>query len=245
MADTASLFFEKNWIEAECRNGKYGGAFSHSAVPSAHPYILMNYQGAPRDVMTLAHELGHGIHQFLSRKNGYFQSDAPITTSETASVFSEMLVFQELKNRSGRKDRLALICGKLEESFATVFRQAVMTRFEQSFHEARRSEGELATGRISDLWTKANRAMFGSSVALTSDYGLWWMYIPHFIHSPFYCYAYSFGQILVFSLCEEYMRRGSGFVPGYIDLISSGGSGKPQELIKKTGVDISEPGFWD
>ncbi len=244
MEETARLFFVKNWIEAECRNGKYGGAFSHSTVPSAHPYILMNYQGSPRDVMTLAHELGHGIHQFLSRKNGYFQSDAPITTSETASVFSEMLVFQEIKNRSGRKDRLALLCGKLEESFATVFRQTVMTRFEQSFHEARRSEGELTAARIGELWTKANRAMFGNSVSLTADYGLWWMYIPHFIHSPFYCYSYSFGQILVFSLYEEYMRRGSEFVSGYVELLSSGGSGKPQELIKKTGVDISEPEFW-
>lgn len=240
----ARAFFTNSWIDAECRGGKYGGAFSHSTVPSAHPYILMNYQGNPRDVMTLAHELGHGIHQFLSRKNGYFQSDAPLTTSETASVFSEMLVFQELKRECSEKDRLALLCGKLEESFATIFRQTVMTRFEQSFHAARREEGELTLGRVNKLWTDANRAMFGNSVTLTPDYGLWWMYIPHFIHSPFYCYSYSFGEILVLSLYEEYTRRGSDFVSGYVDLLSSGGSGSPEALICKTGVDINAPGFW-
>ncbi len=244
MAGVAGLFFKNNWIDAESRNGKYGGAFSHGAVPSAHPYILMNYQGNARDVMTLAHELGHGIHQFLSRKNGYLQSGAPLTTSETASVFSEMLVFQELKRRCNGGDRLALLCGKLEETFATVFRQTVMTRFEQSVHEARRSEGELSTGRMNELWMKANAAMFGNSVTLTADYGLWWMYVPHFIHSPFYCYSYSFGELLVFSLYDEYKRRGSGFVPGYLDLLSSGGSDSPEVLIRKTGVDISEPGFW-
>ncbi|MGI9558370.1 MAG: M3 family oligoendopeptidase [Thermodesulfobacteriota bacterium] len=244
MADIARLFFKNNWIDAESRNGKYGGAFSHSTVPSAHPYILMNYRGAPRDVMTLAHELGHGIHQFLSRKNGHFQSDAPLTTSETASVFSEMLVFQELKRRSPEKERLALLCGKLEECFATIFRQAVMTRFEQSLHKARRAEGELPVSRINGLWMDANRAMFGDSVKLTADYGLWWMYIPHFIHSPFYCYAYSFGELLVLSLYGEYVRRGSDFVAGYTDLLSSGGSDSPGVLISKTGVDISEPGFW-
>ncbi len=244
MADTARLFFDNNWIDAECRKGKYGGAFSSSTVPSAHPYILMNYQGSPRDVMTLAHELGHGIHQFLSREQGYFQSDAPLTVSETASVFSEMLVFRKLLQNSGGKDRLALLCGRLEESFATVFRQTVMTRFEQSLHEARRSEGELPTVRVNELWIKANRAMFGDSVTLTADYGLWWMYVPHFVHSPFYCYSYSFGEILVLSLYGEYTRHGGGFVPGYIDLLSSGGSDSPEVLIRKTGVDISKPGFW-
>ncbi|WP_462137937.1 M3 family oligoendopeptidase [Candidatus Mycalebacterium sp.] len=244
MERVARTFFTNNWIDAECRDGKYGGAFSHSTVPSAHPYILMNYQGTPRDVMTLAHELGHGIHQFLSRKNGYFHCDAPLTTSETASVFSEMLVFQELKRECSEKDRLALLCGKLEESFATIFRQTVMTRFEQSFHSARRDEGELTPQRVSGLWLDANRAMFGNSVTLTADYGLWWMYIPHFIHSPFYCYSYSFGEILVLSLYEEYTRRGSDFVSGYMDLLSSGGSDSPEALIHKTGVDINAPGFW-
>lgn len=244
MAGIARLFFKNSWIDAELRNGKYGGAFSHGTVCSAHPYILMNYQGTPRDVMTLAHEIGHGIHQFLSRKNGHFQSGAPLTTSETASVFSEMLVFHELKRRCAEKDKLALLCGKLEETFATVFRQTAMTRFEQSLHEARRSEGELPTERISELWTEANRKMFGDSVTLTNDYGSWWMYIPHFIHSPFYCYSYSFGEILVLSLYDEYARRQSEFVPGYLELLSAGGSNSPEVLIRKTGVDISAPGFW-
>lgn len=245
MAAVARLFFQNGWIDAECRNGKYGGAFSHSTVPSAHPYILMNYQGTLRDVMTLAHELGHGVHQFLSRKNGFLQSSAPLTTSETASVFSEMLVFQELKRRCGEKDRLALLCGKIEETFATVFRQAVMTRFEQSVHEARRREGELSTERVNKLWMKANRAMFGDSVTLTADYGLWWMYIPHFIHSPFYCYSYSFGELLVFSLYHEYTKRQREFVPGYLEVLSSGGSDSPEVLIRQAGVDISEPGLWN
>ncbi|MCY3972985.1 MAG: M3 family oligoendopeptidase [Candidatus Dadabacteria bacterium] len=244
MAAVARLFFTNNWIDAECRNGKYGGAFSHPVVPSAHPYILMNYQGGPRDVMTLAHEMGHGIHQYLSRKKGYFLSDAPLTTAETASVFSEMLVFQEMKRRAPKKDRLALLCGKIEECFATVFRQTVMTRFEQSLHESRRSEGELTKERISELWTAANRAMFGSSVNLTRDYGLWWIYVPHFIHSPFYCYSYSFGELLALSLYDEYTRRGGDFVSGYLDLLSSGGSDSPAALVRKTGVDITAPGFW-
>lgn len=245
MAAVARLFFKNNWIDAESRNGKYGGAFSHPAVPSAHPYILMNYQGSPRDVMTLAHEAGHGIHQYLSRKKGYFLSDTPLTTAETASVFSEMLVFQEIKRRAPEKDRLALLCGKIEECFATVFRQTVMTRFEQSLHDARRKEGELTKERISELWTAANRAMFGSSVTLTRGYGLWWIYIPHFIHSPFYCYSYAFGELLALALYDEYERRGSGFVSGYLDLLSSGGSDSPEALVRKTGVDITAPGFWE
>lgn len=245
MSGIAEQFFDKSWIDAETRNGKRGGAFSHGTVPSAHPYVFINYTGRMRDVMTLAHELGHGVHQYLSRKQGYFESDTPLTTAETASVFAEMLVFHKLmESEKDPKIKLSLICGKLEDIFATVFRQVVLTRFEEKLHIARREEGELTTGRINELWTGANKPMYGSSVVLTEDYANWWMYIPHFIHSPFYCYAYSFGELLVLALYNKYINEGSAFVPKYIGLLSSGGSDAPEKLLKRVGVDISDPGFW-
>ena len=186
MAGIADMFFTKNWIDAETRGGKRGGAFSHGTVPGAHPFVFVNYTGRMRDVMTLAHELGHGVHQYLSRKQGYFEADTPLTTAETASVFAEMLVFHKLmENENDPKTKLALICGKLEDIFATVFRQVVLTKFEERLHIARRKEGELRTERINELWTEANQPMYGRSVTLTEDYANWWMYIPHFIHSPF------------------------------------------------------------
>ncbi len=245
MAGIADMFFEKNWIDAETRSGKRGGAFSHGTVPSAHPYVFVNYTGRMRDVMTLAHELGHGVHQYLSRKQGYFESDTPLTTAETASVFAEMLVFHKLmENENDPKTKLALICGKLEDIFATVFRQVVLTKFEEKLHIARREEGELTTERINELWTGANKPMYGSSVTLTAEYSNWWMYIPHFIHSPFYCYAYSFGELLVLALYNKYQIEGDSFVPRYIGLLSSGGSQAPEKLLERVGVDINDPGFW-
>lgn len=245
IAGIADMFFEKNWIDAETRNGKRGGAFSHGTVPSAHPYVFINYTGRMRDVMTLAHELGHGVHQYLSRKQGYFQSDTPLTTAETASVFAEMLVFHKLmENEKDPKTKLALICGKLEDIFATVFRQVVLTKFEEKLHLARRGEGELTKERINELWTEANKPMYGSSVELTADYSNWWMYIPHFIHSPFYCYAYSFGELLVLALFNKYQSEGDSFVPRYIELLSSGGRDAPPKLLRRVGVNIEDPGFW-
>ncbi len=245
MAQVAKMFFDKNWIDAELREGKRGGAFSHSCVPSVHPYVLVNYSGKMRDVMTVAHELGHGIHQYLSRKQGYFQSDTPLTTAETASVFAEMLVFDKLiKTEKSKKAKLSLMCGKLEDAFATVFRQVVMTRFEESLHTKRRREGELTKEKISKLWMQANRAMFGSSVELTDNYNIWWMYIPHFIHSPFYCYAYSFGELLVLALYQKYLHEGRAFVPKYLDMLSTGGSEPPYKVIEKVGVNIKDPDFW-
>ena len=241
----ADTFFEKNWIDAETRSGKRGGAFSHGTVPSAHPYVFVNYTGRMRDVMTLAHELGHGVHQYLSRKQGYFEADTPLTTAETASVFAEMLVFHKLmENEKDPATKLALICGKLEDIFATVFRQVVLTNFEEKLHLARRGEGELTTDRINELWIEANKPMYGSSVVLTRDYANWWMYIPHFIHSPFYCYAYSFGELLVLALFNKYQNEGDKFVPRYIELLSSGGSDAPENLLKRVGVNIGDPGFW-
>lgn len=245
MAEIAEEFFEKRWIDAELRTGKRGGAFSHSTVPSVHPYVFVNYTGKLRDVMTVAHELGHGIHQYLSRNQGYFECHTPLTTAETASVFGEVLVFHKLKeSEKDPKVRLALLCSKLEDIFATVFRQVVLTRFEEKFHHARRNEGELTPGRVNELWIEANKPMFDGSVELTKDYGWWWMYIPHFIHSPFYCYAYSFGELLVLALYHRYLQEGSAFVPLYIELLSSGGSDAPEKLLARIGVDITDPHFW-
>jgi oligoendopeptidase F len=246
MAATASRFFADRWIDAAIRPGKRGGAFSHGAVPSAHPYVLMNYTGTARDVMTLAHELGHGVHQYRSRSQGCLQADTPLTMAETASVFGEMLVFRALKDTERDPRRaLALICGKIEESCSTVFRQVVLTRFEQSLHDARRREGELPTERINTLWVDANRAMFGDSVTLTADYARWWSYIPHFVHTPFYCYAYAFGALLVFALYRRYLDEGKAFVPKYLALLSAGGSDAPERLLAPLGIDLGAPGFWD
>jgi oligoendopeptidase F len=239
-------FFEKRWIDAELRPGKRGGAFSSSAVPSAHPYILMNYTDKPRDAMTLAHELGHGVHQYLARGAGYLQCDAPLTTAEMASVFGEMLTFQRLLQIYPEpRTRLALLCSKIEDGFATVFRQVVLTRFEQKLHQARRDRGELATEQINELWLEANLPMHGDVVQLTEGYAWWWSSIGHFIHVPFYCYAYAFGELLVLALVQKYKQEGEAFVPRYLDLLARGGSDAPHVLLGKLGVDVNDPAFWE
>ncbi len=239
-------FFEKNWIDAELRPGKRGGAFSSSAVPSAHPYILMNFTERLRDVMTLAHELGHGVHQYLSRGRGYLQCDTPLTTAEMASVFGEMLTFRRLQERDpDPRQRLAMLCGKIEDAFATVFRQVVLTRFEQSLHAARQKDGELSPDAIDALWMQANQAMMGDVVTFTPGYASWWSYIGHFIRSPFYCYAYSFGELLVLALYQKYKQDGDKFVPKYLELLSSGGSDAPHVLLAKLDVDVTDPTFWE
>jgi oligoendopeptidase F len=246
MAEIAARFFERRWIDAELRPGKRGGAFSASTVPSAHPYVLLNYSGHLRDVMTLAHELGHGVHQWLARPRGLFEHDTPLTTAETASVFGEMLVFRRLlREERDPAVRLALLCGKLEDAFATVFRQVVMTRFEQKLHAARRAEGELPVERVNALWLEANRPMFGDAVHLSDDYGYWWLYIPHFVHTPFYCYAYAFGELLVLALLRCFDREGAPFVPRYLELLAAGGSEAPPALLRRLGLDITDPTFWD
>jgi oligoendopeptidase F len=239
-------FFDRSWIDAELRPGKRSGAFSSSAVPGAHPYILMNYTDKLRDVMTLAHELGHGLHQYLSRPVGYLQCDTPLTTAETASVFGEMLTFHRLLEIYPEpRTRLAMLCSKIEDGFATVFRQVVLTRFEQLLHQARREQGELPTERINELWLAANRPMHGDVVQLTEGYAWWWMYIGHFIHVPFYCYAYAFGELLVLALVQKYRQDGAAFVPKYLDLLASGGSAAPHVLLARLVVDVNDPGFWE
>ncbi|MBW1842696.1 MAG: M3 family oligoendopeptidase [Deltaproteobacteria bacterium] len=245
MADIARRFFDERWIDAELRPGKRGGAFSASTLPDVHPYVLLNYTGNQRDVMTVAHELGHGVHQTLAAAQGLFEQSTPLTTAETASVFGEMLVFRRLmKSESDPKARLALLCGKLEDAFATVFRQVCMTRFEESLHAARREEGELAMARIDELWLAANRPMFGDSVHLSDDYGCWWLYIPHFVHSPFYCYAYAFGELLVLALLRCYDEQGEAFAARYLDLLRAGGSDSPEALLARLDLDIDNPAFW-
>ena len=245
MREIASSFFERRWIDAEAREGKRGGAFSASTVPSAHPYVLLTYLGLPRDVMTLAHELGHGVHQYLGRDRGYLQSDTALTMAETASVFGEMLVFERLRRQEADpRASLALLCEFIEEAFGTVFRQVALTRFEQRLHESRRRDGELSSDHISAIWQDVNAAMYGDAVVLTDDYRWWWSYIPHFIHSPFYCYAYSFGELLVLALYELYREQGPDFVPKYLDLLAAGGSEAPATLLLRLGLDVGQPVFW-
>ena len=245
MADTARMFFDNHWIDAAVRPGKRSGAYSHDVVPSVHPYVFINYEATPRDVMTLAHELGHGVHQTLARVQGMLQAGTPLTTAETASVFGEMLVFQDLMSRETDPEvRLAMLVGKLENSFATVFRQISMNRFEDAIHTARRTEGELTTERYNELWLETQRAMFLGSVTLTEDYGLWWSYIPHFIHTPGYVYAYAFGELLVLALYARYQEVQDDFPEAYLNMLSAGGSDWPHTLVEPLGVDLTDPNFW-
>ena len=238
-------FFDRSWIDAELRNGKRGGAFSAGGPADVHPFILCNYTDRARDVMTVAHELGHGIHQYLARDVGYLQSHTPLTMAETASVFGEMIVFYRLLEQSrDPAERLSLLAGKIEDSFATVFRQIVLTQFERAAHAARRSEGELSAERIGQLWMEANAPMHGDVVELTADYECWWSYIPHFIHTPFYTYAYSFGHLLVLALYAIYRQRGADFVPAYLEMLGRGGSASPTELVAPLGVDLDDPELW-
>jgi oligoendopeptidase F len=239
-------FFEKRWIDAELRQGKRSGAFSSSAVPNVHPYILMNFTDKLRDVMTLAHELGHGVHQYLSRGAGYLQCDTPLTTAEMASVFGEMLTFQRLLEvYPDPRTRLGMLCSKIEDGFATVFRQVVLTRFEQALHKARKEQGELTGEQASALWMDANRPMHGDAVRLTDDYGWWWLYIGHFVRTPFYCYAYAFGELLVLALVQKSKEEGPAFVPKYLELLASGGSDSPDRLLAQLGIDVNDLGFWE
>lgn len=245
LGSIVTLFFERNWIDAQVAPGKQGGAFSAGTVAALHPYILMNFLGQTRDVSTLAHELGHGVHQYLSRGVGDLQMSTPLTTAETASVFGEFLVFEKLlKEVQSTKERLSLLASKLEEIFATVFRQICMTRFEARAHLLRRSKGELVSSDLEQIWMEENRKMFGDSVTLSEHYGNWWSYIPHFIHSPFYCYAYGFGLLLSIGFYQRHKAGQSGFQEAYLEILRAGGSLSPEDLAMKAGIDLSDPAFW-
>jgi oligoendopeptidase F len=253
MAEIASLFFTRRWIHAMPVPGKRSGAFAHPVVPSAHPYVFLNFTGSRRDVMVLAHELGHGVHQYLARGQGLLNSETPLTISESASVFGEMLVFRSmLKRTASPAERLGMLCSKIEDTLSTVFRQVAMNRFEEKVHNARRKRGELDENFISSAWIETQTAMFGDSVRLLDHYRVWWSYIPHFVHFPGYVYAYAFGELLVLALYEQYRRespdlvsKNLDFVSKYLRFLESGGKEEPRELLLPFGVDLADPCFWD
>ena len=246
MANIARRFFERNWVDASLADGKRSGAFSHGTVPSVHPYVLMNYTGRSRDVQTLAHELGHGVHQYLSRGQGVLQQSTPLTTAETASVFGEMLVFQELmETQDTPEDRLALLVSKIDDTMATVFRQVAMNRFEDRIHTHRRNEGELSPDAFAKHWMETQRAMFDGSVTLGEHYRHCWSYIPHFLHTPGYVYAYAFGELLVLALYARYQEAPDGFADRYLSVLEAGGSEWPHRLMERMGVDLTNPDFWE
>ena len=245
LAEIADKFFTENWIHAPVREGKRGGAFAHPCVPDVHPYVMVNYTGNLRDVSTVAHELGHGVHQCLAAEQGYFNSNTPLVLAETASVFAELLVFNnQLRSITDSKARQAFVCSKLESIFATVFRQVAMNRFEDRVHTARKQDGELAADDFSRYWLETQKEMFGNSLTLTDDYAIWWSYIPHFLSTPGYVYSYAFGELLVLALYNLYQKEGAEFVPKYIAMLSAGGSQSPYEIVRPFGVDLDDPAFW-
>ena len=244
MAGIAKRFFDESWIDAPTRPGKAPGAFAHPTVPSAHPYVLVNYQGKPRDVMTLAHELGHGVHQVLAAPNGALMAPTPLTLAETASVFGEMLTFRRLLGQTtDPTQRRAMLAAKVEDMINTVVRQIAFYSFERKVHLAR-AKGELTAEQINELWMSVQAESLGPAITLDAGYEPFWAYIPHFIHSPFYVYAYAFGDCLVNSLYGVYARAEPGFVERYFALLSAGGSKPYGELLKPFGLDASDPGFW-
>ena len=245
MAEIAERFFQEKWIHAPVLPGKRGGAFAHPCVPDVHPYVMVNYLGTLRDVSTVAHELGHGVHQYLAARQGYYNSDTPLVLAETASVFAELLVFRaQLELLESREARRAFICQKLESIFATVFRQVAMNRFEDAMHRGRREQGELSPDQLSAFWLATQKPMFGDSVRLREEYGIWWSYIPHFLGTPGYVYSYAFGELLVLALYGLYQEQGEGFVDRYLELLAAGGSRSPYELLQPFGIDLDDPSFW-
>jgi oligoendopeptidase F len=245
MARIAERFFTDRWIDAPVRPGKAPGAFSHPTTPSAHPYVLMNYQGKPRDVMTLAHELGHGVHQVLAAQNGALMAPTPLTLAETASVFGEMLTFRRLLGETkSAKQRQALLAGKVEDMINTVVRQVAFYSFERAVHTERKN-GELTAEQIGKIWLSVQGESLGPAIDIRPGYENFWMYIPHFIHSPFYVYAYAFGDCLVNSLYAVYEHASEGFAERYLAMLAAGGTKHYSELLKPFGLDAKDPKFWD
>ena len=246
LGDLARRFFFEYWVDAPVRPAKRGGAFCASTVPSVHPYVLLNYTARRRDVLTLAHELGHGVHFALAARQGIFHQSTPLTLAETASVFGETIVFGRLlEEDSTPRSRLALLAEHLDGQIATVFRQIAMNRFESSVHGSRRDEGELSVDRFNELWAESQQELFGDAVQITPGYHSWWSYVPHFIGSPGYVYAYAYGQLLALSVYERYRQEGPDFVPRYLRMLEAGGSRSPEEIAAMVGIDLTDPGFWD
>jgi oligoendopeptidase F len=245
-ADAGNLvrrFFDEHWIDAPVRDHKRGGAFCAYTVPTVHPYVLLNFTAQRRDVLTMAHELGHGLHAALSQSQGVFHHS---TLAETASVFGEALTFGRLLDQApDDRARLHLLADRIDGAIATVFRQMAMNRFEHLVHTGRRSEGELSVDRFAELWVQTQEELFGDSVEITDGYRTWWSYIPHFINTPGYVYAYAYGQLLALSVYQRYLQEGESFVPRYLELLSAGGSRSPEELGAIVGIDLADPGFWD
>jgi oligoendopeptidase F len=239
-------FFDERWIDAPVRENKRGGAFCSYTVPSVHPYVMLNYTARRRDVLTMAHELGHGLHGALAQPRGVFHQSTPLTLAETASVFGETLVFERLL-AAARNDteRLSLLADRIDGVIATVFRQMAMNRFEHLVHTRRRNQGELSADAICAAWIEAQAELFGDSVQITDGYEIWWSYVPHFINSPGYVYAYAYGQLLALSAYRRYREQGAEFVPRYLELLAAGGSMSPEQLGAIIGIDLSDPGFWN
>src|SRR5215471_14667412 len=241
-------FFAKRWIDAPVQEGKEGGAYCAFATPDLHPFVMMNFTGQLNDALTLAHELGHGLHDVLAaEKNHIFDYHPPLTLAETASVFGETLTFDAVMAQEGDpKVRLSMLCHQVEDSFATIFRQVAMNRFEDAVHTARRTQGELSIDQVGLLWQDRVRAMFGDSLVLTDEHDVWWSYVEHFIHAPGYVYAYAFGNLLALSIYQRYRELGTPeFVDAYLDFLSYGGSMAPADAVRRVGMDITDPGFWD
>jgi oligoendopeptidase F len=242
---TAAEFFTGGYMDGPPRPGKRGGAFCSYTVPSAHPYVMLNYTSRPHDVLTMAHELGHGVHASLARPQGIFHFTTPLTLAETASIFGENIVLERLLERApGAPERLDLLAGALDGAVAAVFRQVAMNRFEDAVHTKRREQGELSVERFGELWLATQGDLLGDSVELDDDYGIWWSYVWHFVDAPGYVYAYAYGHLLALSVYRKYEEQGEGFVESYLELLRTGGSRPPEELGAIVGVDLSDPGFW-
>ncbi|HEY4025614.1 MAG TPA: M3 family oligoendopeptidase [Candidatus Dormibacteraeota bacterium] len=241
-------FFTRSWIDAPVVDGKEGGAYCAFATPNLHPFVMMNFTGQLNDALTLAHELGHGLHDVLAaERNHVFDYHPPLTLAETASVFGETLTFDAvMAEEKDARIRLSLLCHQVEDAFATIFRQVAMNRFEDAVHTARRTEGELSTDQVGRFWQEQMKAMFGDSLTLTPEHEVWWSYVEHFVHVPGYVYAYAFGNLLALSIYQRYREVGTpAFVDAYLDFLASGGSMAPDEAVRKVGMDITDPGFWD
>jgi oligoendopeptidase F len=243
--DVVESFFSGSWIDAALRPGKMLGAFCATLVPDVHPYVLMNYAGERRSVLTLAHELGHGLHGVLAQDKGLLNASTPLTLAETASVFAEALTFEKLREREDDpRARLDLLVGRIDDTIATVFRQIAMNRFEHAIHTGRRTEGELPVDRLCELWREEQERMLGPAVEVTDGYGSWWSYVPHFIAAPGYVYAYAFGYLFSLAIYRRYLEEGDSLVEPYLDLLRAGGSAPPAELAARLGFDLGDPGFW-
>ncbi|MFI5282772.1 MAG: M3 family oligoendopeptidase [Candidatus Dormibacterales bacterium] len=243
--DLVSDFFDKSWIDAPPEPGKAGGAYCMPVTPSHHPYIMLNFTGKLRDALTLAHELGHGMHDRLASKQHVFDFHPPLTLAETASVFGEALTFDRIMaEEKDPKIRLAMLCNQCEDAFSTVFRQVAFNRYEDACHTARRAAGELSKDELGELYQAHLQPMFGDALTLTEDHKVWWSYIEHFLHTPGYVYAYAFGNLLALSVYHRFLERGPSFVDDYLEFLAAGGSMRPDDLVKRLGMDITDPGFW-